>query len=234
MNSCPDNDLLSFQQRTPLFFKIAVGDTIQNGKLMIPPRFTRKYGKGLPKQVILNVPTSATWTVCFLEESSDAGSKPKNKQKRSKAESARRIQPMLVVEKARALSRASAFRSTNPFFQILMQPSFVHDGYKLAVPSGFAKEHFPRSLVTNGIILSLSDSGRTWRANYYPNIERGRKRVRYFGGWKEFVVDNNLVVGDVCVFELINEKYMMFRVFIYRLIDEDVNCPLPVGEYKSY
>ncbi|KAJ4843259.1 hypothetical protein Tsubulata_009862 [Turnera subulata] len=315
MNSRPDNDPLKFQPKTPHFFKIILGDTIHSGKLMIPPRFTRKYGKDLPSTVILNVPTGATWRVelvrCggaeiwlqngweefadyysltyghlllfqykgnhdfhvlifdmsateieyplgslhrddeqgfqdqeveesetdisveILEERlfscrSDAGSKPTNKnQKPSKTESAR---TMFGVDKARALSRASAFKSTNPFFKVVMQPSFVQDGYRLAVPSGFAREHFPKRSGDNDIILSLSDTARTWRANYYLNIEREKTRVRFFGGWKEFVEDNNMGVGDVCVFELINEKYMMFHVFIFRLNDEDVNCPLPAEE----
>ncbi|KAJ4846127.1 hypothetical protein Tsubulata_000824 [Turnera subulata] len=318
MNFRPDNDPLRFQPKTPHFFKIILGDTIDNGKLMIPPRFTRKYGQGLPSTVLLDVPTGATWRVelvrCgaeiwlqngwkefadyysltyghmlffqykgnhdfhvrifdmsateieyplvsihrdeqvfqdlgveksepdmsieIIEERlfsgrSDAASKPNNKNQK---ESARRMKPMSHIEKARALSRASAFKSTNPFFKIVMQPSFVHGGYRMVVPSGFAKEHFPKRSGDNDIILSLSDTGRTWRANYYLNIERGRKqekgrtRVVFFGGWKNFVEANNLGVGDVCVFELINEKHMMFHVFIFRLIDEDVNCPLPAEE----
>ncbi|KAJ4823545.1 hypothetical protein Tsubulata_016976 [Turnera subulata] len=277
MNFRPGSDPLRFLPRTPHFFMIILGDTIHNENLMIPPRFTRKYGKGLPSKVILNVPTGATWRVelerCgaeiwlqngwkefaeyysltyghlllfqykrnhdfhvlifdssateieyplggvhrdeqvfqdlevegsepdisieIIEERlfsgrSDAISKPNNKsQKPSKTESARRMKPMSDAEKSRALSRASAFKSTNPFLKIVMQPSFVHGGYRMVVPSGFAKEHFPKRSGDNDIILSLSDTGRTWRANYYLNIERGSKqekgrtRVMFFGGWKK-------------------------------------------------
>ncbi|KAJ4842225.1 hypothetical protein Tsubulata_007610, partial [Turnera subulata] len=236
MNFRPDNDPLRFQPKTPHFFKITLGDTIHNEKLMIPPRFTRKYGKGLPSKVILNVPTGATWRVelercgaeiwlqngwkefaeyysltyghlllfqykgnhdfhvlifdssateieyplgsdvhrdeqvfqdlevegseadisieiivlfvfqrkdCFLAEAMRQVSlttKVRNLQKQS----ARSMKPMSHVEKSRALSRASAFKSTNPFFKVVMQPSFVHGGYRMVVPSGFAKEHFPK------------------------------------------------------------------------------------------
>ncbi|KAJ4838357.1 hypothetical protein Tsubulata_019997 [Turnera subulata] len=239
---------------------------------MIPPMFTRKYGKDLPSTVILIVPTGATWRVELVrcgaeiwlqngwkefadyysltyghlllfqykgnydfhvlifdrsateieyplgslhrdeqgfqdqevEESetdisieiieerlfsgrSDVASKPSNKkQKPSKTESASKMQPMSSVQKARALSRASAFKSTNPFFKIVKQPSCVHGGSRMNL-------------------------------------------VYFLAGWKEFVEDNNLGVGDVCVFEMINEKYMMFHVYIFRHNDEDANCPLPAA-----
>ncbi|KAJ4843262.1 hypothetical protein Tsubulata_009865 [Turnera subulata] len=320
-----DNDPSSFRQRTPHFFKIILGDTIRNRKLMIPPRFTRKYGRGLPSQVLLSVPTGATWRVELvrcggeiwlqngwkefadyysvtyghlllfqykgnhdlhvrifdtsateieyplgslnhdeqpghdasvqdleMEESepdtsvqdleveesepdtsveiieermfsdrSDAGSMPK------KPESARRMQPMFGVEKAKALCRASAFKSTNPFFKIVIQPSFVLNEYNLCVPAGFAKEHFTQK--SGDVILSLS--GRTWHANYYFNVGvEGNTTARIFGGWREFVQNNSLRVGDVCVFELVHKRLMVFRLAIFRL-DEDGDSPcLPAGE----
>ncbi|KAJ4838161.1 hypothetical protein Tsubulata_035005 [Turnera subulata] len=161
------------------------------------------HGTGFREYRQVEEPEADTSSVEIKEESSNVGNKT---QKPWKTESsARRMQPILGFEKTKTLCRASAFRSTNPFFKIMMQPSFVHDGCKLGVPSGFAKQHFPQKSGDNDIFLSLSDSGRSWRVNYLLEIEReGRTRVKFLGGWREFAVDNNLVVGDVCVFELRN------------------------------
>ncbi|KAJ4838356.1 hypothetical protein Tsubulata_019996 [Turnera subulata] len=285
MNSRPGKYPLRFQDKTPHFFKIILGDTICNRKLMIPPRFTRKYGKGLPSTVLLNVPTGATWRVELVrcggeiwlqngwkefadyysltyghllffqykgnhdfhvlifdmsateieyplrslhrdeQPGNDRGfqdpeveeSEPETSVEIIETfKSARRMQPMLGVEKSKALCRASTFKSINPFFRVVMQPSYVHDRYRTWVPSGFAREHFAQK--SGDIILSLADTGRTWPAKYHLCIERGKTHVKFFGGWREFVEDNNLGVGDVCVFELINETDMMFQVVIFGLL----------------
>uniref|UniRef100_A0A7N2KZS9 TF-B3 domain-containing protein n=1 Tax=Quercus lobata TaxID=97700 RepID=A0A7N2KZS9_QUELO len=81
-------------------------------------------------------------------------------------------------EKDRALQRVRAFESKNPFFMLVMQPSYVYPGNSL--------------------------------------------------GWKKFAQDNNLKVGDVCIFELINGVEVAFKVSIFRAAN-DIDCPLLNG-----
>lgn len=92
-----------------------------------------------------------------------------------------------------------------------------------SIPSGFAKRHLNKKL--DDIILWLSD-GRRWSVRYKFN----RRAVCQFGGgWKEFVRDNNLDIGDVCSFELIKGIKISFQVVIFRATEE--HCPkLPSEE----
>ena len=38
-------------------------------------------------------------------------------------------------------------------------------------------------------------------------------------GWKSFVRDNGIKVGDVCVFELINRMNVVLKVTIFRMAE---------------
>ena len=51
-------------------------------------------------------------------------------------------------------------------------------------------------------------------------------------GWRTFAKDNNLEVGDVCVFGLSEGTKMSFKVVIFRVSEE--HClPLPVPGEES-
>ena len=47
---------------------------------------------------------------------------------------------------------------------------------------------------------------------------KGQNRKRFDSSWKTFVIDNNLKVGDGCVFELmeLSEEKLKFRAQILR------------------
>lgn len=68
------------------------------------------------------------------------------------------------------------------------------------------------------IILQVSD-GRFWgaRCGFYLG-KRMRKRAELIGGWRKFRLDNNLKVGDFCVFEMISKssRRICFKVEIFR------------------
>ena len=51
--------------------------------------------------------------------------------------------------------------------------------------------------------------GRDWSTMYNAS--------KIYGGWKKFVIDNNLKVGDVCVFDLTKVIDLSFKVLIFRL-----------------
>lgn len=43
----------------------------------------------------------------------------------------------------------------------------------------------------------------------------GISNAKFSAGWMEFVLDNNLKVGDVCVFEWANRSELLFNVIIF-------------------
>ncbi|GMI68098.1 REPRODUCTIVE MERISTEM 39, REDUCED VERNALIZATION RESPONSE 1 [Hibiscus trionum] len=121
-------------------------------------------------------------------------------------------------EKVEALERAiNTFKSENPFFLAAMQPYYVgctpDKKFRLSIPANFAREH----LMKEHCSVTLSDSsGKTWTTTLKQS-QRGKKLdARLQSGWKTFVQDNNIQVGDVCAFELINSIEISFRVVIYQ------------------
>ncbi|KAI5319449.1 hypothetical protein L3X38_039157 [Prunus dulcis] len=123
--------------------------------------------------------------------------------------------------KAIALQRAIAFESVCPSFTVVMQPSYISYG-PLTVPAGFAKRHLMKQPAN--AILKVSDGG-TWSVKFsYP-----KPKVRFLQGWRVFVRDNNLKLGDVCVFILIKDIKLSFEVVFFRAT-EAANCSLPSGE----
>lgn len=53
------------------------------------------------------------------------------------------------------------------------------------------------------------DNERTW------NVKHCGRHIST--GWKNFAFDNNLKVGDVCLFEMIKSNSYAFKVLIFRL-----------------
>ncbi|KAK1369119.1 hypothetical protein POM88_035211 [Heracleum sosnowskyi] len=108
----------------------------------------------------------------------------------------------------RALESATAFQSTNPFFEIKMSPSYV-SGRSLSVPRKFFTTYITQNHCN--VILQLSQ-GKTWPLN----CRISRRAAKLSSGWNLFAQENSLVVGDVCVFELINCSKRLFSVSIFR------------------
>ncbi|KAF3964420.1 hypothetical protein CMV_011296 [Castanea mollissima] len=125
----------------------------------------------------------------------------------------RETQGLTYIEKARALKRACAFKSKNPYFMIVLQPSYIYGNNYLVIPIDFAKKHFSEK--HGDVILQVSGS-KIWSVKYNFRETYGRKRAELCSGWKAFVRDNNLEVGDVCVFEFIKGIEISLKVVIFR------------------
>ncbi|GAB4848920.1 hypothetical protein Ancab_003732 [Ancistrocladus abbreviatus] len=116
-------------------------------------------------------------------------------------------------EKARVLKRVRAFSHGNPSFVVKMQPSHVTFHFRMIIPSAFVKEHLTEK--ENKSVILLNRRRTIWAATY----SRGSASARICGsGWKEFLADNQLKVGDICVFEMAEDAAAgnSFRVFIFR------------------
>ncbi|CAJ1977623.1 unnamed protein product [Sphenostylis stenocarpa] len=110
-----------------------------------------------------------------------------------------------------ALERAQAFRSHNPFFIREMKPSYIN--ILLVIPTSFGTDHV--GIDGKSIAIGTSDSGdKTWLVKFCVNSSNGQSVLTT--GWRKFVKENNLKVGDVCVFEQIKSPAFSLRVHIFR------------------
>jgi hypothetical protein len=81
------------------------------------------------------------------------------------------------------------------------------------IPSSFAQKYLNR--VSGLVTLQISD-GQRWLVRCI-NEGNGAKLSQ---GWREFVLDNCLEEGDVCVFELINMEDIVLKVTIFRVLED--------------
>ncbi|KAJ3702444.1 hypothetical protein LUZ61_006149 [Rhynchospora tenuis] len=98
----------------------------------------------------------------------------------------------------RAIQLSHGVKPGIKYFVTLMKFSHVH-GTRLGVPTKFASENLPRE--NKEAILHYK--GNKWPLSIYYNSGL----YPYFSsGWKKFARDNNLQIGDLCLFELMKNK----------------------------
>ncbi|XP_039012466.1 putative B3 domain-containing protein Os03g0621600 [Hibiscus syriacus] len=129
-------------------------------------------------------------------------------------------EPLTELQKAKALQIASAFKSENPFFVIVLQPSYVNSN-RVCIPTNFARQYL--SKMHNEVILLLSN-GKSWPVICSQYRTGPKPHVKFGTGWRKFSVDNNLEVGDACVFELVEGAESSMNITIYKMhADQDAN-----------
>ncbi|KAF4392580.1 hypothetical protein G4B88_015223 [Cannabis sativa] len=133
-----------------------------------------------------------------------------------------------------AFFNSKDFESENPFFIVPMHPSYV--GSNPVIPSFFAKEYLFRiSSSSQDMILKVQD-GRTWSVKYYVRPDRVTSKTRIERGWKAFVEDNYLKVGDVCAFVLRKSiGIVLFEVVIFHKngVANSPMLPIPAAYMRS-
>ncbi|KAK7343348.1 hypothetical protein VNO77_12013 [Canavalia gladiata] len=108
----------------------------------------------------------------------------------------------------RAQEIARKFISNNPFFTFYMKSSFLaHSrvtlpGLKVDVEN---KEKY----------VKLKIGERSWDVKLLPSYTNTSSRV-LSAGWTLFARQNQLLQGDVCVFELISTQDLLFQVHVFR------------------
>ncbi|KAK9924144.1 hypothetical protein M0R45_032530 [Rubus argutus] len=113
-----------------------------------------------------------------------------------------------VLGNAAALQRAYDFKTENPSFIVSLKPSDIQSS--LSLPLEFAQRHLITQPASN-ITLRGSD-GTTWSVEFTYS----KQKARFQRDWLTFVKDNNLKVGDVCVFVLIKDSKLILRVVFFR------------------
>ncbi|XP_059310676.1 uncharacterized protein LOC132062041 [Lycium ferocissimum] len=115
-----------------------------------------------------------------------------------------------VMDKERSIAyqRAKAFKSKNPLIRIFMRPSYVFLRTDLSVPSTFARKYFLEN--SGDLVLHVPGRG-TWSVK----CTLGSFNAKIHSGWREFAADNELKIGDVCIFEVIKGTPLLIDVTIF-------------------
>ncbi|CAK7341729.1 unnamed protein product [Dovyalis caffra] len=106
--------------------------------------------------------------------------------------------------------------SGKPYFRAIIGKVYLRRPYQLVLP---AKMH---PALPSGVVPTyLTYKGKEWKMLYHKG-----HTSRYNGGWKSFEIDNNLKIGNGCVFELMecSKERLKFRVQILR---GDIPSELP-------
>ncbi|KHN37402.1 B3 domain-containing protein [Glycine soja] len=130
------------------------------------------------------------------------------------------------TESSTALERANSFRSENPFFICAMRKTYIQRSV-LFMPGNFITEDQQRE--DDHVFLWIS-SERAWHVKFYPSHSSGQILLSI--GWMDFVKDNNLKIGDVCVFDQIKKPGISFRVVIFRDTEESSPSKFPDSEFR--
>ncbi|XP_004308669.1 PREDICTED: B3 domain-containing transcription factor VRN1-like [Fragaria vesca subsp. vesca] len=126
-----------------------------------------------------------------------------------------------------ARHRAADFmsKSVDPSCLIVMSPSYVK-GSCVHFPREFSYRHLKMKCSH----INLRVNKKSWSLNIYQGIRN--KSFKLQAGWPEFVRENNLKEGDVCVFVLNETIRYVFDVTIFRTT-EAADCTLPAMKRKD-
>ena len=152
---------------------------------------------------------------------------------------------MTKIEKAKALKKANGFKSKNPHFMVVMQLYFVKAWYLVSfqfklsmhkhnvvkvllvystneykaiylvqcIPVRFTQKKY----IQSGQHVMLKVGDQSWKVLFSIVGEKRPDSFSY--GLFTFAKENDLQVGDVCVFELIkrnNNSIVVLEVSIFR------------------
>lgn len=105
------------------------------------------------------------------------------------------------------ISISDSFQSRHPFFKVVMGRTYAHVG-QVNIPNVFFKKYM--GIKAKSVVLRVSE--KSWTVNFVPYSNSCGK---FHGGWPKFVKDNNLQIGDECIFELVDDRNLMFKVSIF-------------------
>ncbi|KAJ7946007.1 B3 domain-containing protein [Quillaja saponaria] len=101
--------------------------------------------------------------------------------------------------------KAESFTSKYPYFKACMKRSNVEIVFLQPIPTSFARSYLPNSRTE---VILLNSEGKHWEVTYVSD-----KSHMLCKGWKAFVFDNELKIGDICIFELVAKRKMRVHIF---------------------
>ncbi|XLU76457.1 hypothetical protein S245_035510, partial [Arachis hypogaea] len=121
--------------------------------------------------------------------------------------------------RSKALERAEAISSKlkNPSFVRDLKRSYVDYGI-MQIPCSFSEQYLYR-LKGSGTIWVSDNEDIKWSIKY--SYSDSQNRTSIYGDWHKFRKENELEVGDVCVFEMMTEvEPVSFKIYIIRVRQE--------------
>ncbi|CAJ2675512.1 unnamed protein product [Trifolium pratense] len=103
---------------------------------------------------------------------------------------------------------AQSFTSSFPYLVKIIGTCNVISSRTLRIPYQFGAEHFPARRTE---VTLRNSRGECWTVNSIPD-GKGRGAHTFCGGWMAFVRDNDLKVGDACIFELVSNYVMQVYI----------------------
>ncbi|KAJ8747649.1 hypothetical protein K2173_012825 [Erythroxylum novogranatense] len=116
-------------------------------------------------------------------------------------------------ESERAIHAARMFKPKNPSFMTALRPYNFYNHF-LHVPGEFAKRYMAKIL---GYIKLHVPDGRQWPVRV---LRKKRGGLTLGRGWNEFFRENDLKIGDVCVFEIM-KKNSGLKVSIFPAVQDN-------------
>ncbi|KAM7251447.1 hypothetical protein ACFE04_023330 [Oxalis oulophora] len=140
----------------------------------------------------------------------------------------RKIKKLLKGDEHKAVKEAMGFETENPYFLVIMYPTYINEPKQVCVPLPFAEKYFPG---TEGNVTFQFSDGRTWPLKF--KIYTELRRCQISSGWRRFVWDNKLQLDDVCMFELIKSDDLTMKVTIFREIAVERNTSIIKREIEE-
>ncbi|XP_047308895.1 B3 domain-containing protein Os11g0197600-like isoform X2 [Impatiens glandulifera] len=123
---------------------------------------------------------------------------------------------MLTSSDAEGL--AQSFSSYYPSFRKTMRRSNISGSFTLNIPYQFSMAHLPNCKLK---VVLQNLKGQSWKVNSIPTLKVHTSHT-LCGGWLAFSRDNNINLGDICIFELLRQYEL--RVYILRVGKEERDC----------
>ena len=87
-----------------------------------------------------------------------------------------------------------------------------------------------RYIKNQGDVVLTVPNGKYWSAQFKITPLKFKNRFpRLCDGWQEFANSNNLEVGDVCIFELLDGTQILFEVSIVRFAEYECDLQWSQG-----
>ncbi|KAJ6344621.1 hypothetical protein OIU76_006192 [Salix suchowensis] len=148
---------------------------------------------------------SACAVLCSMSRTGDGKQQALLIQNGKGVEAEAGLRRLVALDEERA---AKSFTSGFPNFVRIMRKFNVSGSYTLKIPHQFSAAYLP-NCKTEVILRNLQ--GKCWAVNSLPD-SKGRAVHTFCGGWIAFVRDNNIKIGDICMFELVGKCQMRVQI----------------------
>ncbi|KAL3833393.1 hypothetical protein ACJIZ3_008129 [Penstemon smallii] len=149
-----------------------------------------------------------------LSEKLDKPTINPDSRKKAGSQSPKKLRITIDKETSIAYQTAKAFKADNTyqdlsFVVFIMHPSYVSYPFSVTVPASIIKENMPDK---NNLVKLCGPDGKVWLVK----CSIGHKHSSISCGWKDFVQENALKVGDACVFEINKSDKLLMHVTTFR------------------